>query len=331
MSENFKTEAELKCDILDILDPGRLSTEYNNMTLMELREFLDKQTNAVKRFDHSDFQAIYDMVSPGHTKVNENITLKNRIMKQNAIIEEQRKIISDKENELFALKIEYEKLRLQKSFKDEVYEEGSFAAFVATQESEEDGNVKPVIVSTSSFTPSTPSKETLGQMPAIVQRYAAPYISYTPSRFNNKSTVFGSSSPYQQTFYNGREEEEEAFKKAIRESELDAERIIDAPFEKASIDDPFVIIDTHKTETPVKKKYSYSHLTGRPLSLTDDMLDDMVEILMNREYEKIKPLLMKWPTECSTFTRLLTYGSETFKQMMASKSMNIHKCITGDI
>lgn len=348
MNHGSKSEAEIKSEIIDILDPARLTTDYNNMTLDDLKKILDAKTNEIKAIKHDDFQVIYDMPVNGYSKSNEVITLKNRVMKQNAIIEELRNIINEKDDELIILKSEYEKLKKQKSFKSEVYEEGSFAAFVAAREAEEDGDVDDnKTLGSLSASPKhslhptnlgyvTPIQQ-VGQLPPQIARYAAPYMNYTPSR----RTTTRDSSPFSNvttSSYNGFIDEKEAINHAIRESEKDAEKIIDAPFERTPGDtDPFNIIDSkfqdeEKNEDDDKKersKYKYSHLSNRPTALTDSMLDELVDILISKQFEKIKPLLSSWPVECSGYIRLLTYGSETFKQMMVSKSMNIHRCITG--
>lgn len=308
MSRNHKSEAEIKSDIIDILDPARVSTDYINMSLDDLRKILEQRTQQVVKITHDSFQEIYDMPSSGNLKTNEVISLKNRVMKQNSIINELRDIIKQKEDELILIKIEYEKLRNTKSFKNEIHEEGSFAAYIASKEAEEEGN-------------STPVTHSVIQQPIKVK----PYMAYTPSKRLFEPTTFGNPPS---TLYNGNINEQDAIKMAIQQSEIDAERIIDAPFERSSgTSDPFETMDEDVPEEPIKR--SYSHLVNRPVSLTDDMLNELVELLINREFTKVKEKLNQWSPEVARFIRLLTFGDESFKQMLVSKSINIHRCITG--
>lgn len=314
MNKAHKSEAELKSEIIDILDPARLSSDLTNKSLEELRGILDKRTNSVRRITHDSYQEIYDMDSPGYSRSNEVVILKNRVMKQNVIIDELRNIVKQKEDELVLLKTEYEKLKRTKSFKSEIHEEGSFASYIASKEAEDEGDILPTITT-----------QTLLQQSQKVR----PYMAYTPNkRFLEPSTFINPPS----TLYNGNINEQEAIQMAIKQSEIDATRAIDAPFERTSgSSDPFESMDAEEPESQTQKERDYSHLLNRPTSLTDEMLNDFVDLLIIRDFDKVKTSLLEWPAEVSRYVRLLTYKEESFKQMMVSKSINIHKCIIGEL
>ena len=298
MQNKVKTEEEIKANILDILDPAKMSTNLVNKSVEELREILNKRTNTVGVvISHNTFQEIYDKPTMYNIKGDENIILKNRILKQNSMINELRNILKEKEEQILDLTKKYEELKIVKSFKSEIYEEGSYAAYIAAKEAEEENDEMPQIVKP-------------------VEHRIKPYVAYTPNKRTIESMFEDKTS-----LYNGNIKEKDAIELAIKKSEDDASNIIDSPFENN--DNPFNDEDFE----PVKK--SYNNLKNRPVMLTDDMLDELYEILINRDFDSIKIKLNSWPSEVSRYIRLLSYNDETFKQMQVSKSINIHKCLIG--
>lgn len=318
-----ESDIETKSDLLDILDPARINSMYNDMSVAQLKEIINKRNSSVRKLSDKDFIEIYNLdlsnfgFAKSSSKRDEIVSLKNRILNQNSMIDEQRKTITKLEKEIEDLKQKYKELENRKTFRDEVYEKGSFASFVAAAEAEEnDLPIKPKYYDYDSGIKAN--------IPPIVARYT----SYTPSR-KYKLSLFGTEAD------NGNLNEEDAIKLAIQNSERDIEQIADKPFEKMDTSNSFNspdhsnmdVVNDDPFEDLDEQKYSYDHLTDRPSSLTDEMLDQLVKILLERKFEEIKNLLASWPDECSRYIRSRKYNSETFKQMMVSKSINIHKCI----
>lgn len=309
---SVKSEAEIKSNIIDILDPARLSTEYGSMSLDELKKVLENRTKMVKVITHESFQEIYDMPSPGNIDTNELVLLKQRILNQNSMIEELRNIVLEKERELTLIRMEIDNLNKTKSYKNEVYEAGSYAAYIAAKEAEENGEEPPIIIE-----PPKPK----------------PYVDYTPNKRIFDTSIFNH--VLSSNSYNGDISEQEAIKMAIKESEKEAVKSIDLPFQRATEsekeEDHFDIIDEKPIEMNVSKPANWDHLKSRPTSLTDEMLEELTALLINHEFDKVKAKLSnEYTPEVTRYIRELRYDGSSFKQMLVSKSIHIHKAITGE-
>lgn len=301
-----KSEEEIRADIIDILDPLRISSHYPTLSVEELEKIRAKKANSVNVITHDNFQKIYDLQPPKNYNSNEIIMLKNRISTSNITISNLQKTIERLEEEILFKDLEIEKLKKAKEPRPNLIEaKDGFAAYIMAKEAEnndEEIKIEPIV-------------ETKNRQ----------YQSYTPGR---RLPGFPDQSLFQNNL-NGELSEEEALKEALKESDRLANKILDDPFSKMDAE----IASTNSTVVKeTKGKMNFSHLKNRPNSVTDSILETIYQLLLDRKFDEVKNMLANDVTpEVSAWIRQLTYGSSNFKQMMVSKSQSIHKAISGEI
>ena len=135
---------------------------------------------------------------------------------------------------------------------------------------------------------------------------------YQPYNYSGKLSNF----PNQHFSNEDYDEEDRELQNAISKSQQESNRIIDDPFNKLD-------------EIRKKSEDRYKHLEHRPEEATDEILDELYDLLVERNFNKIKELFSssKIPLIVIQWIRNLNYGGSSFKQMLVSKSINIHKCL----
>lgn len=94
-----------RCDIIDLIDPLKLNSEYSTKSLDDLMKELDEKTRALITITHDSYQKIYDMPSSKMSKTNELTILKYKLSKKEDELNEMEHLLRVKEEELLLREI----------------------------------------------------------------------------------------------------------------------------------------------------------------------------------------------------------------------------------
>lgn len=349
-----KSEIQSRMQIISILDPLKINTEYSTMTIEQLKEVLKKKTNSLNSIEHEHYQAIYDLPVDMPSRSNEVAILEFRISNMNIKIRELVETNEKLEEELLMSQMEIDKLRKTKLSRtpprEPAPEPNSFAAYIAKQEGEvieSELEVTERSDDLNRYVQKHVVQHVVGSKSPNATRPSYPvYAGYTP----NKLPGFPDQSLFtpliQQTKHfkavNGELNADEAERLAIKESEILANAPLDAPFTRVSHtpkndEDPFDKVDVEINATKIRKLTwrerddRYDQLKDKPIGATNEILDRIYDYLLARDFEAVKIMLTtELNTEVVRWIRLLSYDGSNFKQMMVTKSHVIHKVFSGD-
>lgn len=137
---------------------------------------------------------------------------------------------------------------------------------------------------------------------------------------HSKSVVYEAytyTTPEEYLDSNGQFSEDLAIKKAIE----DSERLV-----REKLDSQFSIVSEESEDKDLPR---YRHLSNRPTDVTDALLDELYDLLVNRKITEVKYILSSNRLTASSvrWLRNLSYEGETLKQMLSSSPEYIHRCI----
>lgn len=356
-----KSDIQKRMEIISILDPLKINTEYSTMTIDQLKEVLKKKTNSLSDITHDQYQNIYDLPVDMPSRSNEVAILEFRISNMNIKFKELVEINEKLEEELLMTQIELDKFRKSKASKtpprEPLPEPDTFAAYIASQEETINDNENKVentqIHSKPAETINKSDYLGIGRVsnsfngsgsPPVARSVYPAYPGYTPGKqlpgFPDQGLFGGIINNAQQIkSVNGMLNEDDAVLLAIKESESLANAPLDKPFKQVvitSTTDPFEEVDveiiTIKKLPWRERSDRYQHLKDRPSGATDEILDKIYDYLLNRDFDSVKVMLTsEVNTEVVRWIRLLSYDGSSFKQMMVTKSHFIHKAFCGDL
>jgi hypothetical protein len=332
-----KSDIQKRMELIAILDPLKLNTEYSTLTVDQLKEILKKKTNTLADITHEQYQEIYDLPVDMPSRSNEVAVLEFRISNLNIKLRDLSEINDKLEEELLMSQMEIDKLRKLKVSKiptrDSTPEPGSFASYIASQENEDE-----------EFKSDSKKKQN-NDIPVINRSTYPVYAGYTPSKMLNFPDQGLFAPLIQNTQHvksvNGTLSEHEAISLAIKESETLANAPLDRPFNgnlsPINNGDPFDKLDNEIAKSkPIQwreRPDRYKNLKNRPVEATDEILDRIYDYLIERNFDSVKimisneinnPEVVKW-------IRSLNYDGSNFKQMMMTKSHVIHRVFCGDM
>lgn len=306
------TENRMQENILDLLDPFRVNKEYASMNFKNLKEELDNKTNSLSDITHEDYFKIYSLPISGINKSDEISLIKYHLEKENIETKHLRDLLKAKEDELILRELELERREKKR---------GSKSPLLRENEHETNENLQ---------------KGRLSGSPSSYQSYSyrTRINTHVDSEEKNtlKSENIGSSSPIISELYNSNLTDEEALILAIKESESIANEIIDAPFREKEC----TTISQQEQKTKItaeslkaEGKSPYYMLENRPEGATDEILDNLYELLINKKFAEVKTFLAnkELPLNVMQWIRQLQYQGNTLKQMLLTKPPYIHRCL----
>lgn len=301
------TEARMHENILDLLDPLRVNKDYSSMDFKKLKEEMEKKTNSLTDITHEDYFKIYSLQTHGINKSDEVSLLKYHLEKRNSELEHLKDLLKAKEDELILREIELERRERKKGSKSPIVRDNSEEIFEPLQ------------------------KNKLGASPSSYQPYV--YKTKLNPVPEEKKIEEIETNPIVEESFNANLTDEEAFLLAIKESEKLANEVIDAPFRELD-NKPIthqktntnkITVDTLKAEG----KSPYCMLEKRPEGATDEILDKLYNLLIERDFVEVKNFLAnkELPLNVMQWIRQLQYQGNTLKQMLLTKPPYIHRCL----
>lgn len=159
------------------------------------------------------------------------------------------------------------------------------------------------------------------------------YQSYTYKSRINTTPVFkieDQQSPNTLNSYNADLTDEEALILAIKESEDIANEIVDGPFRDKKENVTVEKLNKITAESLKEEgKSLYCMLKNRPVNVSDELLDELYKMLVERDFNAAKKFLANkdLPLNVMQWIRQLEYEGNTLRQMLLTKPSYIHRCL----
>ena len=328
MSSSY-SESKRRQQIISLLDPSGNDQSLLSLDYEKLKSELDKKTNSLVEFKHEDYFNINDILTSGMNRDDELALVKFHLTKKEEDVKKLAAMLRVKEDELYLRERNLTALEKKSKSPLRTRIDGEF--------DQESHNVTPGRISASpsayqSFIYKPESRNSQSEQlitSAIINAFET----------NNHTDTVGLSpgSPIQVPgeMINGSLSEEEAILKAIQQSEKEANDIIDRPFEESHsriAEIRSVPIQQNKITAESLRsegKSPYYMLQNKPEDVTDELLDNLYRMLVDRNFTGVKEFFAnkELPVHILRWIKTLKFNDTTLTQMLLSKPVYIHKCL----
>ena len=299
------SESRKKQQIIELLDPSGIDQSLLTLDFEKLKKEMDRRTNCLIEIKHEDYFDINDILISGMNRDDEFALAKFHLNKKEDDIKKLSLMLREKEDELYLRERNINILERKSKSPSKTKIESEF---------EQDNKIN--------------------SSPSLYQ----PFL----YRIENKnvqseqlitSTIIDSLGLSPGSTINGSLTEEEAILKAIQQSEKEANDVIDRPFEESQsrITEIKTILSNKITAESLKAegKSPYYMLQNKPENVTDELLDDLYKMLVDRNFSSVKEFFAnkELPVNILRWIKTLKFNDTTLTQMLLSKPNYIHKCL----
>lgn len=300
MTTSF-SDSKKRQQIIQLLDPFGNDQSLLSLDYESLKIILDKKTNSLVEFKHEDYFKIDDIATNGTNRDDELALIKFHLNKKEEDIKKLSMMLRLKEDELYLR--ERNIIALEKKSKSPIPRiDGEF----------DQEDIK------------------YNSSPSTYQSFIYRSESKNEHTENTQRGVFDS--PPLSEIINGSLSEEEAILNAIQKSEKEANDIIDLPFQESNkkISEPK--LEQIKITAEILRnegKSPYYMLPNKPEDVTDELLDNLYNLLVNRNFIAVKEFFAnkELPVHILRWIKTLKFNDTTLTQMLLSKPIYIHKCL----
>lgn len=328
MSTSY-SESRRRQQIIGLLDPSGNDQSLLSLDYEKLKTELDRRTNSLVEFKHEDYFNISNIPTSGMNRDDELALVKFHLNKKEEDVKKLAAMLRSKEDELYLRErnlnsLERKSKSPSRSRVDSEFDQESYNF--------KSGKSSASPSSYQSFIYKPESKNTQSE-----QLITSAIIDSLETNNQNDSPRLSPGSPFQvqSEIINGSLSEEEAILKAIQQSEKEANDIIDKPFEESQsriAEIRSIPIQQNKITAEslrAEGKSPYYMLQNKPEDVTDELLDSLYKILVDRNFVIVKEFLAnkELPVHILRWIRTLKYNDTTLAQMLLSKPVYIHKCL----